>query len=210
MGGKANDQQDSAGSRPEGSDETGMTHLLDSLSALGERNDTVTVHQLREEIGERSFGPFLVVPALIELSPIGGIPGLPTVIAIIISLFCVQIAFGRKHLWLPDFVEKRKMPGEKLQRGLHFVRPPARWIDKILKPRLRWITKPPALQVVAVLCVLLAATVPPLEIVPFASSLPMGAIALFGLALMVRDGAVAILAGCLAAGTGYMLYTTLV
>ena len=206
---QAKDPQGATAPGREGSDETGLTHLLDSLSALGERHETVTVHQLREEIGERSFGPFLVVPALIELSPIGGIPGLPTVIAVIVSLFCVQIAIGMKHLWLPDFVEKRKMPGEKLQRGLDFLRPLARWIDKILKPRLRWITKPPSLQVIAVLCVLLAATVPPLEIVPFASSLPMGAIALFGLALMVRDGAVAILAGFLAAGTGYTLYTTL-
>jgi len=209
MDGKATQWQGSSGSGKEGSDETGLTHLLDTLSSLGEQNETVTVHQFREEIGERSFGPFLVVPALIELSPIGGIPGVPSVIAVIISLFCVQIALGMKHLWLPDFVEKRKMPGEKLQRGLDFLRPPARWIDTILKPRLRWITKPPALQVIAVLCVLLAATVPPLEIVPFASSLPIGAIALFGLALMVRDGAVAIVAGCLAAGTGYMLYTTL-
>lgn len=209
MNGTAANKAGSGAPAARESDDTGLTHLLDSLRALGEKHDQVTVHQIREEFGERSFGPFLVVPALIELSPVGGIPGVPTVIAVIISLFCVQIAFGMKHLWLPDFIGKRKMPGDKLKRGLDFLRPPARWIDKILKPRLRWITKPPALQVVAVLCLMLAATVPPLEVVPFASSLPMGAIALFGLALMVRDGVVAIAAGCLAAGTGYMLYTTL-
>ena len=35
---------------------------------------------------------------------------------------------------------------------------------------------------------LMCMTVPPLEVLPFASSLPMGTIALFGLALVTRDG----------------------
>ena len=186
--------------------ENGLTHLLHALCSLGKKNQQVSVHQIREEIGERSFGPFLLIPSLIELSPIGGIPGVPTVLALVVSVFSIQIAFG---MWLPNFVENRTMPGDKLQRGLDFLRPVAFWVDKVLKPRLRWITKPPALQVIAVFCLLLAAMVPPLEIVPFASSLPMGAIGLFGLALMVRDGVVAILAGCLAAGAGFVLYTTL-
>ena len=40
----------------------------------------------------------------------------------------------------------------------------------------------------------------------FGSTLPMGAIGLFGLALMVRDGLLAFLAAILAGGTVYMLY----
>lgn len=184
----------------------GLSHLVQSLSHLGKRHDKVSVHQIREEIGERSFGPFLVIPSLIELSPVGGIPGVPTALAAVVSLFSLQIAFGMKHLWLPDFVENRKMPGDKLKDGLNFLRPPARWIDKVLKPRLRWITRPPAIQVIAAACLLLAAAVPPLELIPFGSTLPMGAIGLFGLALMVRDGLLAFLAAILAGGTVYMLY----
>lgn len=206
------DRAATAKEAPSGQDadaeDAGLTHLLDALAGLGEAHETVSVHQIRERIGERSFGPFLVVPALIELSPVGGIPGLPTVIAAIISLIAVQIALGLKHLWLPDFIENRTMPGKSLQRGLGFLRPAARWIDKILQSRLRWLTRAPARQVIAVMCLMLAATVPPLEVVPFASSLPMGAIALFGLALMVRDGVVALFATAFAVGTGAMLYMT--
>ncbi|MFN7103727.1 MAG: exopolysaccharide biosynthesis protein [Pseudorhizobium sp.] len=194
---------------PEADDEdAGLTQLVDKLADLGRIHDNVSVLQIRERIGERSFGPFLVVPSLIELSPVGGIPGVPTAIAAIVGLIAVQIAIGMKHMWLPDFIEHRAIPGQTLQRGLDFLRPAARWIDRILRPRLRWITRTPARQVVAVLCLLLAATVPPLEVLPFASSLPMGAIALFGLALMVRDGVVALVAAGFAVGTGALLYTT--
>jgi len=130
----------------------------------------------------------------------------PTALAAVVSLFSLQIDFGMKHLWLPDFVENRKMPGDKLKDGLNFLRPPARWIDKVLKPRLRWITRPPAIQVIAAACLLLAAAVPPLELIPFGSTRPMGAIGLFGLALMMRDGLLAFLAAILAGGTVYLLY----
>ncbi|MFD1483588.1 exopolysaccharide biosynthesis protein [Paracoccus nototheniae] len=50
------------------------------------------------------------------------------------------------------------------------------------------------LRVVALLCILLCTAVPPLELLPFASSIPMGAIALMGLGLMVRDGLVILIA----------------
>ena len=58
---------------------------------------------------------------------------------------------------------------------------------------------------------LFACTVPPLELVPFASSAPMIAIAAFGLAITVRDGVLMLVALCLAGaatGTGAYLLTT--
>jgi hypothetical protein len=38
---------------------------------------------------------------------------------------------------------------------------------------------------------------PPLELLPFASTAPMAAIATFGLALLVRDGVLMLVATCL-------------
>lgn len=184
----------------------GLSDVLDTIGDLADGRDKVSVHEIREQIGERSFGPFLLVPAIIEISPIGGIPGLPTVLAIIISLFCVQILFGRKHLWLPHFIEKRHIDGTKLASGMDKLRPVARWTDKLLQPRLKWLTKPPWVQGIAGLCILLCCTVPPLELLPFASTAPMGAIALFGLALLSRDGLVATLAGLVSLSAVYLVY----
>lgn len=63
----------------------------------------------------------------------------------------------------------------------------------------------------AVIVIVLCRTVPPLEFFPFASSAQMLAIAAFGLALTVRDGALMLAAltlgvAALVAG-GYMLAT---
>ena len=51
-----------------------------------------------------------------------------------------------------------------------------------------------AVRVAAVACLLLACTVPFLDFVPFASTAPMAAIALFGLALLVHDGVLMVVA----------------
>jgi len=183
--------------------------LLRDIKALARDSEQLSIHNIRQTVGERSFGPFLTIPAIIEMSPIGGIPGLPSVIAIVISFFAIQILFGRKHLWLPDWLEKRKISGPKLKRGVEKIEPASRWIDKLVRPRLAWATKPPFLQGLAALSIALCATVPPLELIPFASTLPMAAVALIGLSLAGRDGMLACLALLLATGTGYAVFRTL-
>ena len=182
--------------------------LLREIKALA-RESELSIHNIRETVGERSFGPFLTIPAIIEMSPIGGIPGLPSVIAIVISFIAIQILFGRNHMWLPAWLEKRKIGGPKLERVIEKIEPASQWIDKLVRPRIAWATKPPFLQGLAALSIALCATVPPLEFIPFASTLPMAAVALIGLSLTARDGLLACLALLLSAGTGYAVFKTL-
>ncbi|MDB6452570.1 exopolysaccharide biosynthesis protein [Falsirhodobacter sp. 20TX0035] len=177
--------------------EQDLQEIVARLRDLGEEQDEVSVHDLRDAMGERSYGPFLAIPALIELSPIGGIPGVPTMIALIIAIMAAQLAFGRKHLWLPGFLDNRKVGGDKLKKGMEWIDKPAGWIDRLLRPRLQKVAGGGGLRIVAVLCIILCCTVPPLELLPFASSIPMGAIALMGLGLMARDGVVILIASIL-------------
>ncbi|WP_093334154.1 exopolysaccharide biosynthesis protein [Sphingomonas rubra] len=179
-------------------DPQSVTDILDKLDELADEKDKVTFGDAVEAFGNRSYGPFLLVPALIEMSPIGGIPGLPTVLAAIIALFAVQMVFGRKHLWLPTFLQKRGARAEKVRKATKKLRGVANWTDRWFHGRLPALTSGPFVRVAAVACILLAATVPPLELLPFASTAPMAAIAAFGLALLVRDGLLMIVATALA------------
>lgn len=79
--------------------------ILDRLEQEGRDDDRATVGDVTGALGDRGFGPFLFVPALIEISPIGGVPGVPTLLALIIALFAVQIVMGRDEMWLPGFLE---------------------------------------------------------------------------------------------------------
>ncbi len=170
-----------------------LEKVIDEVVALGDGGSEVSVGDIQETIGQRSFGPFLFVPAIIEISPIGGIPGLPTLLAAIIMLFALQLLFGRRQLWMPGFLARRAVKADKLEKGLNKVRPVVRWLDKVSRQRLPWATSGAFLRVIAVLCVLLACSVPPLELLPFASTAPFSAICLFGLGITTRDGAAIVL-----------------
>ena len=76
--------------------EEGLDTVIDQLVEVGDREDQVSIAKIQEAIDQSSFGPFLLVPAIIEVSPIGGIPGVPTALAIIVLLCAVQMLFGTR------------------------------------------------------------------------------------------------------------------
>lgn len=196
---------------PDTDDPQSVGAILDRLDDAGSDVERALIGDIVQAFGSRSYGPFLLVPALIEISPLGGIPGLPTVLAAIIVLFAAQMLFGRKHIWLPQFIGRRSVSKDRLKRATQKLRPLAGWLDRWFHGRLEALTKGPFIRLAAAACILLALTVPPLELIPFASTAPMGAIAMFGLALLVRDGVLmiaAILAAVLAIGVGlWALFT---
>lgn len=165
-----------------------LEEVIDGVIKLGKRERQVSIGDIQRQIGQRSFGPFLFVPAIIEISPLGGIPGVPTLLAVIVSLFAIQMLFGREHFWMPGFLARRSVNGDKLETGLNKVRPVMRWLDKVIHPRLQWATSQSFVRALALLCLILATSVPPLELLPFASTVPFAAICLFGLGLTAKDG----------------------
>lgn len=185
-----------------GGDPQSVGDVLDRLQELGEDagGDKVRLGDMLEAMGHRAYGPFLIVLPMIEISPVGGIPGLPTALAAVLVLLAIQLVLGREHLWLPRFLADRGMKGVKLQKVVDKGRPIARRMDKWFHGRLSALTKGPMVKVAGVAIILLCLTVPPLELLPFASTAPMAAIMAFGIALLVRDGVLMVIACALSVG----------
>ena len=162
--------------------------ILDRLRDLAEENEQISLGQAIEAFGSRSYAPILVVIPLIDISPVGSIPGLPTLLALVIVLTAGQLLFGRKHLWLPGFVANRSLRAEKVTKAVEKVRPVARRMDKWFHGRLPALTKGPMVRVAAAAILIMTLSVPPLELLPLATTAPMAAIAAFGMALLVKDG----------------------
>ena len=166
-----------------------MGDVLGELDELAANHDEVRVADVLDDFGARSFGPFIMIPAVLELPPVGGIPGVPTVLALFIALIAVQRLIGRDHVWMPQFVQRRAVGSKKLHKAVGKLKGMANFLDRHSKGRLEGLTKGTAIKLVAAVIIALCCTVPPLEFLPFASTIPMLAIAVLGLALTVRDGA---------------------
>ncbi|MEX0957354.1 MAG: exopolysaccharide biosynthesis protein [Rhizobiaceae bacterium] len=195
---------------PEQQAQNSLQAVLDEIEGIGANDsETVSVDDILDKVGHRSFGVILLVPALIAFTPLGGLPVLPSAMAIVVILVAGQMAIGTKGIWLPRMVRSRGIESSRLAAATGYLRPAARIIDRWLARRLVWLTKPPFVRVAAGLCILVALTIPPLEIVPFGGTISWSAIAAFALALIFRDGLLALVAFGFAIGAGYFLFETL-
>lgn len=183
---------------------------LKELADDGDRQEKVTVGEVTEAFGTRTYGPFLLVPALLGISPIGGIPGVPTFLAAIVLLFAVQMVFGRQRLWLPGMIENRGVDREKLGKASDKLGGVAKVMDKVFRGRLESLAGRTASRVAATVVVLLCLAIPPLELLPFAVILPMAVVAAFGVAMIARDGLLMLIAFAGSAGAFYLLFTQVV
>lgn len=168
--------------------------LLERLSQAGEPSEPITIQGMLEATGHRSFGALLLVPGLLVFSPLSGIPGLPSLFAVMVGLIALQILIGRKHFWLPRWLLQRRASRGKYDRAIAFLQRPARWVDRLLRHRLTFLTEGLAVRFNALVCLLIAATMPPLELIPFGNSAAGAALSFLGLGMMARDGALVIVA----------------
>ncbi|MHB0775557.1 exopolysaccharide biosynthesis protein [Halomonas sp. WWR20] len=186
-----------------------LEELLAFLEQSSSHQDTeqVSIDAMLSAVGRRSFGALLLVPGLLVFSPLSGIPGLPSLCGVLVALIAGQLLAGRSHFWLPQWLLKRSVPRERFLSALHFLQPGARWVDKFIKSRLQFLTHGAPIPLVAIICLLIAFSMPPLELIPFANSLSGAALSAIGLSLIARDGVllVATLALYLA-GLGILLY----
>lgn len=192
----------------DGEEITNLTCLLDRLSEASVEEDSVNLGAALDTVGTRSFGPWLLLAGLITLAPVvGDIPGVPTVMGILVLLVAVQLLFRRDHFWLPRWMLDRSVSRNKFCKALKWMQKPARWIDRLLRPRLPSFTGSGGVVVIALVCALIALAMPVMEVVPFSANGAGLALTAFGLALIARDGLLAAIAFvCTAITSGLIVY----
>lgn len=188
-----------------------LIELLDQIEESASDSDKVSLDSVMNAVGRRSFGPILILVGLVIVAPlVGDIPGVPTIMALLIVLVAAQVLMRRKHLWLPRWMLDRRVSSEKLKKAVKWLRKPARFIDGLLRPRLQHLTHEIGIQVTAVVCIIIAAALPPMELVPFSANAAGIALTALGLALIANDGLLAIGAAIVSVGTiGMVVYALL-
>lgn len=178
----------------------GLEALLARIGEITEEIDRVSLGLVLEKMGRRSFGSALLTAGLVTLAPlIGDIPGVPTVMGILVVLTAGQMLFGRDRLWLPDRLLDRTVSRETLEVALRWLRPAARVLDRVIGPRFEAILAFGGGRAIAAVCFLIGAVMPLLEVIPFSASAAGILLTLLSLALVTRDGLLALATLTLAA-----------
>jgi len=162
--------------------------LLQRIAQVAAERDRVYFSTIMEALGTRAFGPVVLLIGVILVSPLSGIPGLPTTMALGLLLVSLQLVVGRDSFWLPRWLMNRYVPAAKLQKALRWLERPARFVDWWLRPRFCILASDGGAVGIAAVCILLALVMPVLELVPFSTTAVGVAVAAFGLALVALDG----------------------
>ncbi len=183
-----------------------LTDIVDELEASADDAEgKVAVGSLIDALDHRGYGPALAVLPLIELSPIGGIPGFPTLLALTLAIITVRLLMGYEHFWAPQWLRRRKLSSDRVIKSMEWLKPVSLRIDAKLHKRLSRFAGPTGRRAACIVILCLLLTVPPLELIPFATSGPMIVIAIFGLGLLFCDGLLMLLGfvgAVIAAGGG--------
>lgn len=167
--------------------------VLDRSAADGKGN--MTVGEMLDVFADRSFGALLTLIALLACIPvISAIPGFSILTGSLLILTAAQYLAGRRTPWFPERLRNFSVSRETLRRMIKASRPYAAWIDRWVRPRLTVLTKTAVTKtLIAIAVVLLAVSFYPLALIPGGVTPPALSIIALGLALIARDGVLALI-----------------
>jgi hypothetical protein len=160
-----------------------FAHSLDS--------DRVTLAEIVSGLGDRGLGVLIAIFALPNILP-STVPFANVATGIPPLIFAVQLMLGVDHLILPVFMARWKLGTHWLKALAPRVAAVLSWFERLLTPRMEWVTGQRAERIIGAIAILLAlvSTLP----IPFGHNLPALGLVLIGLGLIERDG-LAILIG---------------
>lgn len=155
---------------------------------LASDGSSVTVGKIVRAMDPSVQPVLLLLPALILVTPLSGIPGLSSLGGLTIALVALQILLGRSNIWLPDFVLRRQLPTARLTWSLARLDRFAAFIDARSVTRAEWLLGFPGRQLALTTCISCGVAMPFLELVPFSATTLAVVVSILAAGLLVRDG----------------------
>lgn len=181
-------------------------HRISSLLmvlASTHQQERITLEQLMDGMGGRSFGMLLLLFTLPNLIPLG-IPGLSTLTGLPLIIVVWQMLLGHEHPHLPDWLGRRSLRTRDFKRLCSKLCPWIARVERLTRPR-----RPHADTLLAQRCVALLALVQTIILIlpiPFGNLLPAWVIAMLALGLMERDGVLLVAATLLSCVSVALVY----
>ncbi len=184
-------------------------HTSTSLSSLLLANlsqftaDRVSLRDITQSLGHRSFGFILLLFALPNSLPIVGLPGLSTITGLPLLFVALQLMLGQERVYLPNWLGKRSLKRDSLQKIVTKLAPWLQKLERLLKPRLDLLTRGWAERLLGALAALLAFFL--ILPIPFGNLLPGLGILFIALGVIERDGLCVLIGLALAIASAFYL-----
>lgn len=168
----------------------GFSAVLERLGARG--SEKLYLGEVVEAFGNRAFGAVMLLFAIVNMLPWP--PGGTTLTGAPLLFLSMELAWGRRTLWLPGWIERASINRSTFRNLSGRLLPTIRRGERLSRPRLCFLTSRFGQGLIGLACLLLSAV---LVLPVFGGNLvPAIAIGFFSLGVMQRDG-LAVLLGWL-------------
>lgn len=179
--------------------------LADVIEGFGEdERPTLTVGEMLDAFDSRAFGAMLLVFGLLNTLPLP--PGSSTILSLPILFLAPQIAMGADHPWLPRKLTEKPLRRADMRGLFRRLAPIVRSMELITRPRLRPMFAPVGERAIGVVCTLLALVL--VLPIPLGNLAPGATVAILALALLQRDGFLALAGYLMALFSGGLLFVS--
>ena len=156
-----------------------------------QRGEHVTLIDILELAGERTFGFLLVLLSLPSALPIPA-PGYSVPFGIVIFLLAVQLIMGRIEPWFPKWFRDRSLSLGQVQGIIKAASPWLRRLERLSKPRYaRICTSRPGRIVLG--CAIALMGISMMIPLPLTNTLPAIGVFIIGFSLIEDDGFISIM-----------------
>jgi len=149
-------------------------------------NDSLSIGEIKNALEERGFGVLMAIAALPLCLPVPVPPGYTTFFSIPLFIFSLQMIFGMRAPWLPEWIEKKKIKREIFEKLIIRANPWLRKIEKHLQPRLTYISVHTWERIIGVFSFVFALSIS--LPIPLTNFPPGWGILIMSLGLLSRDG----------------------
>ena len=156
-----------------------------------ECNEHITLVDILELAGERTFGFLLVLLALPSALPVPA-PGYAIPFGIVIFLLAVQLILGRVNPWFPQWFHDRSVSLTQAQKIIKAAVPWLRRLENISRPRFTYLctSRPGRVFLGCAIALMAISMMIPL---PLTNTLPAIGVFVIGFSLIEDDGFISIM-----------------
>lgn len=158
------------------------------LAGLGTRNgpEGSTIGDVLNGLGDRGFGWALLLVGLLNMLPLP--PGSNLILGLPALFISIQMALGKRTLWLPKFIVNRHLKRDRWRLAALRALPVARPLARFTSARLSFLLEGRAERILGLL--LVASAINLCLPIPFSAWVPAISFCVLGIGLIEHDGAI--------------------
>ncbi len=177
------------------------SHVLKQIADLADETE-ISIGAILDALEERAFGMLLLLFAIPALIPF--LVGVSSAFALPIALLCFQMIAGHRRPWLPKRFRTQTISITSYRKMTKVLLPWLRRVEALTKPRLKIFAGRFAEPVLAIFILVFASIIAIPG--PGTNGVPGVAVGLIALAMIERDGVLAIVGAAIGSIYSFFFY----